>query len=78
MASRSACMFAIAVQDPVSGSYSSAASVGSSPRRRAPPATSTLPSGSSVAVWLWRGVVIFPVADQVPLSGSYSSGAVIA
>ena len=41
-------------------------------RRRAPPATSTLPSGSSVAVWSARGVIIFPVAVQVPLSGSYS------
>src|SRR6188508_1882256 len=43
MTSRSACIFAIAVHDPVSGSYSSAASVGSSPGAW-PPATSTLPS----------------------------------
>ena len=63
-------MFVVAVHDPVSGSYSSAFTVGNSP-----PATSTLPSGSSVAVWLKRGVTIFPVADQVPLSGSYSLGA---
>src|SRR4029079_12495933 len=41
----------VAVQDRVSGSYSSAASVALS-GNTSPPATSTLPSGSSVAVGL--------------------------
>ena len=49
MDSRFECMLAIATQDPVSGSYSSAESVGVSPSTW-PPATSTLPSGRSVAL----------------------------
>ena len=43
--------FAVAVHDPVTGSYSSAESVARS-GGTSPPATSTPPSGSSVAVWL--------------------------
>src|SRR5450756_549154 len=72
-------MLPVAVQDPLLGSYSSAeASVGppppmSPPGSAVPPATSTLPSGSSVAVWNMRGVTMLPVAVQDPLLGSYSS-----
>ncbi len=38
-----------------------------------PPATSTWPSGSRVAVCPDLATVIAPVADQVPVAGSYSS-----
>src|SRR5450759_3601102 len=53
------------------GSYSSAVTTGASAPK--PPATSTLPSGSSVAVWDWRGVTMLPAAVQDPLPGSYRS-----
>ena len=43
------------------------------PTRLEPPATSTLPSGSSVAAWPPRGSPCFRVAVHVPLAGSYSS-----
>ena len=42
-------------------------------RRYIPPATSTLPLGSKVAVCSERAVLRLPVAVQVPLAGSYSS-----
>src|SRR5450756_1944188 len=69
-------MLPVAVQDPLPGSYSAAEASGG--LRLAlllpePPATSTLPSGSSVAVWNMRGVGMLPVAVQDPLFGSYSS-----
>jgi hypothetical protein len=35
-----------------------------------PPATSTVPSFSNVAVWLPRGNLIEPVADHCPVAGS--------
>src|SRR3989442_1786815 len=38
-----------------------------------PPATSTLPFESSVAVWLSRAPAMVPVVDQVPEAGSYNS-----
>src|SRR5207245_85872 len=38
-----------------------------------PPARSTLPVGSSVAVCPWRAVCILPVAAHRPVDGSYSS-----
>src|SRR5947208_1077231 len=38
-----------------------------------PPATSTCPFGSNVAVWLKRGVVMLRVAVHTPVAGSYSS-----
>ena len=38
-----------------------------------PPATRTLPSASSVAVWPKRPVIKLPVPVQVPLVGSYTS-----
>jgi hypothetical protein len=62
-------MFPVAVHDPVPGPYSSADAP-------LPPATSTLPSASSVAVLPWRGWTIFRVAVQVAVPGSYSSAAV--
>src|SRR5438046_1040867 len=38
-----------------------------------PPATSTCPSGSNVAVCRKRGVAMLPVAVHIPVAGSYSS-----
>ena len=58
------------LQLPATGSYSSAL-LKSLPLN--PPATSTLPSGSKVAVSPCRAVPRLPVAVQVPLAGSYSS-----
>ena len=55
-------------------SYSSALLRG--PMRPCPPATSTLPLGSNVAVCDARAVVRLPVAVHVPLAGSYSSALV--
>src|SRR5450759_2902839 len=67
-------MVPVAVQDPVLGSYSSAeARMVNSVICRPPPATSTLPSGSSVAVAPLRCVIMSPVAVHDPLPGSYSS-----
>ena len=51
MGSRGALHGRVAVQVPVSGSYSSAESDRRGRRRRRPPATSTLPSGSRTAAW---------------------------
>jgi hypothetical protein len=56
----------------VQGSYNSALAR-SLPPLLSPPATSTIPLGSSVAVWNRRAVLRLPVAAQVPLAGSYSS-----
>ena len=39
----------------------------------APPATSTLPEGSSVAVWPDERMAMEAVGDQVPVAGSYTS-----
>ena len=52
------------VQVFVFGSYSSALAL------FPPPATSTLPLPSSVAVWYDRGVAIEPAEDQVFAMGS--------
>ena len=41
-----------------------------------PPATSTLPLRSNVAVWPSRTMVMLPVAVQDPLLGSYNSAEV--
>ena len=38
-----------------------------------PPTTSTLPLGSSVAVWPERATVRLPVERKLPVAGSYSS-----
>ena len=61
----------VALQVPLAGSYSSAV-VRRSPKLY-PPATSTLPLGSNVAVWMTRAVARLPVGLHVPLAGSYSS-----
>src|SRR5438094_5415413 len=58
------------LQLPVAGSYNSAL-LKSEPLY--PPATSTLPLGSSVAVCRKRAVPRLPVAVHVPVAGSYSS-----
>ena len=62
----------MAVQVPLAGSYSSALAK-AVPLLSRPPATSTLPFGSNVAVCNKRAVLRLPVAVQVPLAGSYSS-----
>ncbi len=56
----------VGVQVPVAGSYSSATVL-------SPPATSTLPEGSSVAVWPWWLTDREATGLHVPVSGSYSS-----
>src|ERR1700728_517118 len=74
--SRAACIAPVWPQVPVAGSYSSALLVSvqkSSSQPVKPPATSTLPSGSRVAVWYSRSTCIRPVSVQVPVAGSYSS-----
>ena len=38
-----------------------------------PPAASTRPSASRVAVWRWRAVLRVPAALKVPAEGDYSS-----
>jgi hypothetical protein len=48
--------------EPVAGLYSSAVARPPPP----PPATSTCPLGTSVAVWLFRGVAMLPVISHVP------------
>src|SRR5882757_6350276 len=73
---RASCIDPVAVQLPVAGSYSSAeerVSGASAERMRSPPATSTRPSGSSVAEWPYRSPVMPPVGDQPPVAGSYNS-----
>jgi hypothetical protein len=61
----------VGIQVPLVGSNSSA--LASSPLTPNPPATSTIPLGSSVAVCEVRAVLRLPVGVQVPLAGSYSS-----
>ena len=56
----------VSCQFPLPGSYSSADAL-------PPPATSTLPSGSRVAVWSARANPRLAVAVQVRVPGSYSS-----
>ncbi len=65
-------MLPVGVQVPVAGLYSSAlAKIGHEPSTQVPlpPATSTWPLGSSVAVWPKRAVVMLPVAVHVPAAG---------
>src|SRR5436190_459505 len=55
-----------ALQAPGAGSYSSAAA-GDTPAASVPPATSTLPDASSVAVWPnWRATLMLPVDCHDP------------
>ena len=74
-------MPAVGVHVPVAGSKISAVSVvkvnphavGGGASQVRPPATRTLPSGSSWATWSARRVAIEPAGDQVPVAGLYSS-----
>ena len=59
----------------VDGSYSSADAVRPPPLK--PPATSTCPPLSRVAVCSDRAVAMLPVTLQVSLTGSYSSADVV-
>src|SRR5215471_2712167 len=68
------CMLPVTDQVPVAGLYSSALDRAKVPDWELPPATSTWPFCSSVAVELRRGVFIWPVTAQVPVAGLYSSG----
>lgn len=72
------------IPDPCAGSHRLSVLDANAPRAQgmyssadmpppSPPTTSTLPSGSSVAVWPWRGDTMEPVTLQVPLAGSYTS-----
>ena len=64
-------MLPMPLQVPLAGSYNSAIAEDDPD----PPATSTMPLDSSVAVeW---GLAILPVLLQVPLVGSYSSALVM-
>ena len=56
-------VFAVGTKLPVAGSYSSAVGSGS------PPAISTLPSRSKVAVCPTRSVDMLPVSAKVPAGG---------
>jgi hypothetical protein len=62
-------MLPVGTQLSVAESYNSAVAV-------PPPATSTWPLGSSVAVWPYRGVLMLAVGAQVPVVGSYNSALV--
>src|SRR6516164_5457499 len=73
-------MLPVGVHTPVAGLYSSALDrVGHEPFTQVPPppATSTWPFCSSVAVWFCRAVVMLPVALQVPAAGLYSSAPLV-
>ena len=61
--SRASCMLPVALHVPLPGSYSSAEAVDPF-GPVVPPATSTLPSVSRVAVKLVLASIIAPVADQ--------------
>src|SRR5690348_11893638 len=78
---RATVMLPVGVHAPVAGLYSSAlAKMGHEPFTQvpSPPATSTWPSCSSVAVWPARTVVMLPVAAQVPVAGLNSSALLVA
>jgi hypothetical protein len=61
------------LQRPVLGVYSSAFRGQPTEPALAPPATKTVPSASSVAVWSRRGARRLAVNVQPPVAGSYSS-----
>src|SRR5947208_1697550 len=65
-------MLPVALHIPVAGSYSSALAKMPTSNSK-PPATSTCPLGSNVAVWLKRGVVMLRGAVHTPVAGPYSS-----
>src|SRR5438874_1626239 len=64
-------MLPVTVHIPVAGSYSSA--LAKTSLLLSPPATSTCPFGSNVAVCMRRSVVMLRVAVHTPVAGSYSS-----
>ena len=66
---RGASMLPVADQVPVAGSYTSAEAL-STTLASEPPATSTLPPGSRVAVWEARPVPRPATAVHVPVAGS--------
>ena len=58
-------MLPVAIQVPLSGSYSSVDAEGGPPSAmKTLPTTSTVPSSSRVAVWSARSAIILPVAFQ--------------
>src|SRR5215469_5764737 len=67
-------MLPVVVHVPTAGSYNSALLKEVVPL--SPPATSTLPDGSCVAVCSSRAMARPPVAVQLPVAGSYSSALV--
>src|SRR5215472_13691910 len=80
--SRAPCIDPVFAHVPVAGSYNSAlrraasklpASQPYPEPLQPPPATSTWPPRSRVAVWPDRATFIAPVAAQLPVAGSYSS-----
>src|SRR5438067_5697980 len=64
-------MLPVGVKVPVVGLYNSA--LARSPVESAPPATSTVPLLSSVAVWPSRALFMLPVGVKVPVVGLYNS-----
>ena len=62
----------VGIHRPIAGSYSSTLFV-TVLRESSPPATSTWPEGSSVAVWRLRPVLSGPVDVHFPVAWSYSS-----
>ena len=76
---RAVCIEPVAVHVPVAGSYSSALATGrpvTSPPT-IPPATSTLPSWSSVAAAPVTAKGMCPVAENVRVAGLYSSAVAV-
>src|ERR1700722_20375253 len=69
-------MLPVSAQVPVAGLYSSALDTGEKLALN-PPATSTFPPGSRVAVCPPRLVVMLPVRAQVPVAGLYSSALLV-
>ena len=69
-------MLPVTANVPLAGSYSSALAIALL-SSDAPPAISTVPSGSNVAVWPLLATVMLPVAVNVPAAGSYSSALAI-
>jgi len=78
---RATVMLPVAAKVPAAGSYISAPAIAigapplppPSPLLLSPPAMSTFPLNSNVAVWNALATVMLPVAVKVPNAGSYSS-----
>ena len=69
-------MLPVTVHIPVAGSYSSAVAVAKA-LKTPPPATSTSPFASNVAVWCTRAVAMLPVAVHILVVGSYCSAVAV-